>query len=128
MWYAVETAFVDGQLLASECVFQEGDTSPLGHCYASLSEEPMNMCEKKFFDRLEIHTDWFESEELAKQFSEGKITYVHHYDAYYSPGIRSTRTRFTKREIVAVDEEKGYFPYRGVRQLHKLDYRPWWAR
>ena len=128
MWYAVETAFVDGQLLGSECVFKEGDTSLLGHCLADLSEEPHNSCEKKFFGRLEIHTDWFESEELAKQFKEGKITYIHHYEAYYKRSINSTLRRFLRREIVEVDEAKGYLPYEGIYMDHQIDYEPWWVK
>lgn len=127
MWYAVETVFIDGKLFDSRCVFKEGDTSPLGHCFAGLDEEHMNRCEKKFGDRIEIHTDWFESEELAKKFRDGEITYVHTYDAYYKQSIKSTLRRFVKREIVEVSPNRGYYPCRGVYRENMLDYKPSWV-
>ena len=114
MWYAVETAFVDGRLLGSECVFQKGDESPVGRCYYDERAEPVNSCEKKFGDRIEIHVDWFESEELAEKFREGLITYRHIYDAYYDNAVKSTRRRFRRREIVDVDPSKGIYPHKGV--------------
>ena len=86
------------------------------------------MREKKFFDRMEIYTDWFESEELAKQFKKGKITYIHHYEAYYKCSVNSTLRRFSRREIVEVDEAKGYIPYKGVYMDHQINYEPYWAR
>ena len=76
MWYAVETAFVDGQLLGSQCCFVDGDEqSPVGHCYADRNEEPHNSCQKEFNDRIEIHVDWFETEELAHAFCDGRYEY-----------------------------------------------------
>ena len=114
MWYAVETVFIDGALFGSRCCFTEGDTGPAGHCYTDHSEEPCNSCKREFGDRIEIHLDWFESEELAKAFCDGKVTYVHTYDAYYNAAIRSTLTKFKSREVVPVDDEKGFFAHRGV--------------
>lgn len=128
MWYAVETAFVDGKHFGSKCVFSEGDLSPVGHCYAGLNEEPLNSCEKKFDNRIEIHFDWFESEKLAKDFCDGKITYIHHYEAYYKKSIKSTLRRFSRREIVNVDEQNGILPYRGIYKDHMLDFKPHWCR
>lgn len=127
MWYATETVFIDGKLFGSMCLFTKGDTSAAGHCYRPHDEEPMNSCKKEFDNRIEIHTDWFESEELAEQFMEGKVTYIHHYDAYYKPAINSTLTKFHNREIVPVDEEKGLYPHRGVYQRHMLTEKPYWV-
>ena len=42
---------------------------------------------KNIDNRIEIHFDWFESEKLAKDFCDGKITYIHHYEAYYKKSI-----------------------------------------
>jgi len=126
MWYAVETVFIDGELFGSKCVFVDGDTSALGHCYASHSEEPGNRCERFFDNRIERHIDWFESEELAKRFCAGEITYVHHYETYYKAALKSTLQRFIKREIVEVGN--GILPYRGVYEKHPLNHAPYWCR
>ena len=126
MWYATETAFIDGKLFGTRCLFKEGDTSAVGHCYCSHNEEPMNEVKYEFGNRIEIHTDWFESEELAKSFCEGKITYKHIYDTYYKPSIRSTLSNFRKREIIEVKD--GIEPYRGIYEKNPLDYEPYWAR
>lgn len=128
MWFATETVFIDGNLFGSRCIFKKGDTSTVGHCYCSHNEEPRNSCTMEFDNRIEIHTDWFESEELAGQFVEGKVTFVHHYDAYYKPALKSTLTKFRKREIVPVDEGKGLYPHRGVYQRHMLTEKPYWVR
>lgn len=127
MWYAVETVFIDGVFFGSRCCFTDGDTSPVGHCYAEHSEEPRNSCKKEFGDRIEIHLDWFESEELAKDFRDGKITYVHHYDAYYKAATGSTLTKFKSREVVPVDAENGLYAHCGAYKKHMLDYKPYWA-
>lgn len=129
MWFATETVFIDGNLFGSRCIFKKGDTSPLGHCYCKPHDvEPMNRCTLEFDNRIEIRTDWFESEELAEQFVEGKITFIHHYDAYYKPAINSTLTKFRNREIVPVDEEKGLCAHRGVYKKHMLEQKPYWVR
>ncbi len=125
MWYAVETVFIDGQLFDSHC-FDYGKKT--GICHAGDWEEPLNSCKKECLDRIEIHTDWFESEELAEDFKNGKITFIHHYDAYYKKSINSTLTKFTKREIVKVDVSKGIFPHKGIYEKHPLDYKPYWVR
>lgn len=110
MWYGVETVFVDGKLF---------DTYYGGVCYAGNEEEPMNSCKRECKNRIEIHQDWFENENLAKDFCSGKITYVHHYVARYKKSIRSTLKEFVRREIVPVDEEKGILPHRGIYMVHE---------
>lgn len=128
MWYAVETAFIDGRFFGSRCLFVDGDeTSSVGHCFAN-DHEPVNQCQKEFGDRIELHTDWFESEELAHAFCDGNITYIHHYEAYYDKSIKTSRRRFLKREIVTVDEEKGLFSHRGIYKDHLTEECPWWLR
>lgn len=125
MWYAVETVFIDGEFFGSKCF----DYNRCGVCY-SKDSEPNNMCERKFDDRIEIHTDWFETVELAEAFKNGEITYMHHYDSYYNKGLKSTFTRFTKREIVKVDTDNGILSHRGIYKKHPVDcnYTPYWAR
>lgn len=125
-WYAVMTAFIDGKLLESRCCFID-ENSMVGCQIASHSEQPMNCSVKEFFGRIQINTDWFESIELAKAFSEGKITYIHHYDAYYKASINSTLTQYRSRELVEVCEEKGIMPYIGIHKYHKLETKPYWA-
>lgn len=127
MWYAVETVFIDGKLFGSKCAFIDGDSSPVGHCYADLTEEPMNQCNSEFDGRIEIHLDWFESEKLAKDFCNGKITYIHYYDGYFENSIKTTLTRFRKREIIPVNENEGILPYRGIYKTDMLDYKPYWV-
>ncbi len=126
-WYAVATAFVDRELLGSKCCFVEDGSNIQGIQIASHTEEPHNSCKSEFFDRIEIHTDWFETMELAKAFSEGRITYIQHYDAYYKASIKSTLRHYRSREIVEVCEEKGIMPYKGIYKDHMLDYKPYWA-
>ena len=127
MWYAVETAFIDGQLFESRCCFIDGDTSsPVGHCFAGSEQEPQNSCQKFYNDRIEVRVDWFESESIAHDFCDGKITYIHHYEAYFDKSILTTRRRYIKREIVPVDHVK-YFAHKGVDIEHKVKYRPWWV-
>ena len=65
MWYGVETVFVDGKLFDTYCG---------GVCYAGNEEESMNSCKRECKNRIEIHQDWFENENLAKDFCSGKIT------------------------------------------------------
>lgn len=120
MWYGVETAFVDGKHLGSQCLFQDKDPGPVGHCYAD-DPYPVNSCEKHFGGRIEIHVDWFETEELAHKFCNGVITYRHTYDSW------NGRWRFVKRTIENVDPGKGVEPYRGQRTVNILKEIPWWA-
>lgn len=126
MWYGVETAFIDGELFGSRCLFKKGSKSPVGHCYAPKYEQPGNSVEKQFDNRIELHCDWFESEELAERFCNGEITYIHYYHAWYDSSINSTFRRYCKREIAEVDFEN-YFPYRGITKDIVLDSRPYWA-
>ena len=125
MWYAVETVFIDGHFWNSRCLFHDGDTNPTGHCYCNHDEEPGNSCKKVFDGRIEIHLDWFETEELAHDFCDGKITYKHIYNTYYKESIKSNLSQFSKREIIDVDVEKGVLPHRGIYETNKLDDRPY---
>lgn len=127
MWYCVVTVFIDGKFFDSRCAFKDGDTSPVGHCFAPLYEEPRNSCKKEFFGRIEIHSDWFESEDLAKRFQAGEITYKHIYDAWYKPSIKSTLTHFIKREIVEVNESQSILPYRGIYEQKVSEVKPYWV-
>lgn len=127
MWYAVESVFVDGNLLGSKCCFREGDPGPIGHCF-SLDAEPGNYRDVWMDGRCEKHIDWFESEELAHAFVEGRITYKHYYLAYYDASIRTTLLKFYKREIIPVDSGKGILPYRGLREEIMLTTKPVWVR
>lgn len=110
-WYPVETVFVDGELFGTRTF----DYAKM-RCFTTAYpfEEPHNTCKKEFDDRIEIHTDFFESEELAKAFVAGEITYIHHYDSYYGDTKPEARFRFAKREIVKVDIENGIHPHRGI--------------
>ena len=76
MLYAVQTVFIDGKLFGSECMFEENGGGMKGCCDhpPPHSEEPMNSCEGKFFNRIRIYTDWFETPELARRFRDGEIT------------------------------------------------------
>lgn len=129
MWYAVETVFIDNKFFGSRLVFTPGDTRQIapGHCLESHEVEPGNRCKKEFGDRIEIHLDWFETEELALQFSNGLITYKHTYEKYFDHSIKSTLSHFIKREIIKVDKSKGILPYKGLYEFIKLKNRPYWA-
>lgn len=126
MWYAVETAFIDGKWFGSRCLFDKGSSNLKGHCYSSHNVEPMNQCQKLFDNRIEIHTDWFESEQLAEDFVAGKITYQHTYHTWYNPSIKSTLKQFIKREIISVDEKIG-FPRKGRCEYIPQKHKPNWA-
>lgn len=128
MWYAVETAFMNGEVVKSRICFTPGSKSPVGRCNAEHNEEPHNRCEEKFDGMFEFHTDWFQTEEQAIAFNEGKITYISHYDAYYHRGINSTLTKFKYWEAVPVDIDNGLLPYIGKYEKHMLDYKPYWVR
>ncbi len=128
MWYAVETVFINGKFFDSKCVFTDDENSPVGHCYCSMDEEPMNRRKTEFGGKIEIHLDWFESKELAKKFCDGEITYMHVYDAYYKKSIKSTLRRFKERKIVKVDPNTGVFPCRGIYKDVLLEHKPFWVR
>lgn len=125
MWYAVETVFIDGELFDIHGFDYD---KRHGITYAEHDEEPMNKTKRECSDRIEIHTDWFETKELAKGFIDGKITYVHYYDAYYDKSINSTLKKFSKRKIVKVDIDNGILPYKGIYKNVMLDYKPYWVR
>lgn len=127
MWYAVETAFIDNKWFGSRCMFdEENEKSRAGTCMASHDEQPMNRTERFFNNRIEIHTDWFESKELAKAFIAGEITYCHLYHTWYDKRIHSTKQKFIRREIIPVDNETG-FPHRGRMEYVPQLYKPYWV-
>lgn len=122
MWYAVETAFIDGKHFASRPYFSM-DVDPKanyvqpGTTRNAHSEEPHNSC-KTFMDgRIEIHTDWFQTKEQAMKFCDGSLTYVVHYRDYYRWDIKSTLSAFMKWE--AVDVSEAYPAFRGIYEHHK---------
>ena len=84
MWYAVETVFIDGKLFDSRRFDYDKN---YGVCRCQHDEEPMNGTKREFGNRIEIHTDWFETEELAEKFYNGEITYIHYYDVYYNNSL-----------------------------------------
>ena len=126
-WCAVETCFIDGKFFGTRCLFTNGkEKDPVGRCYASLDEEPGNRRDILFGGRIELRTEWFESEQLAVGFAMGRITYRHTYEVYYKVSIKSSVGRFIKREILEVDN-KTVFPYRGIRSVIELQDKPYWA-
>lgn len=120
MWYAVETTFVDDKLFD---VHGFDYDKRHGVCYAKHYEEPMNQTKKECNDRIEIHTDWFETKELAEKFINGEITYIHYYDCYES----YFNCKFIKREIVNVDVDNGILAHKGIYKKNMLDYKPYWT-
>lgn len=123
MWYATETAFVDGELLGSRIMFTPGspDTDPVGKCFSN-EKEPQNSETRLFGDRIEVHTDWFETEEAAQRFVDGEITYVHKYEIY-----KNMAPRFMSRKLVSVDPSEKHYAHRGEYVHETLAVRPWWA-
>ena len=129
MWYAVETVFIDGKYFGSRICFTIGDKrSPVGHCFADHDEEPHNSCKSEFDNRIEIHVDWFETEDAAIKFSKGEITYIQYYDAYFQNSIKSWRTRYRGRKLVPVDIKNGFEPYKGIYEKNVLTELPWWLK
>lgn len=113
MWYAVETVFIDGKHFASRLCFDPKQPGYAGTCRCRHDEEPMNSCERRFGDRIELHTDWFETPELAEKFKNGAITYEHIYHDHYRKDIRSSIPHFVKRVILDVDEKRAK-PWHGI--------------
>lgn len=124
MWYAVETVFIDGKLFDIHGFDYD---KKHGITYAEHNEEPMNRVKSECNNRIKIHTDWFETKELAEKFINGEITYVHYYDTYYKKSINSTLKKFSKREIVKVDIVNGILPYNGIYKHIPLDHKPSWV-
>lgn len=123
MWYAVETAFMNGRMLKSVPMFDPkmdentaGRVIP-GTCPLSHNEEPHNTCQTFLNGLIEIHTDWFQTKEQAMQFINGGITYVMHYRAVYRKDIKSTIRTFLKWEAVPAMGDK--LPYKGIYMDHK---------
>jgi hypothetical protein len=122
MWYATETVFIDGKLFDTHCCFKDGDTTGVaGHCFSN-ETEPGNSCKTECNGRIEIHTDWFESERLAHDFCDGKITYVHTYETHYNASLKTNFNRFMGREIVMVGGD--ILPYRGIAQIYEPGQQP----
>lgn len=119
MWYAVETAFIDGKHFASRPCF-DLDARPgsvKGICMASHNEQPMNTRETFMDGRIEVHTDWFQTKEQAMKFIDGSLTYVVHLKARYRKDIKSTITSFLKWEAVSVTDSRP--PFRGIYEKHE---------
>ena len=83
MWYAVETAFMNGRMLKSVPIFDlktdentTGRAIP-GTCPLSHDEEPHNTCQKFLNGLVEIHTDWFQTKKQAMQFIKRRH-YLYH--------------------------------------------------
>lgn len=123
MWYAVETAFMNGRMLKSVPMFDpktdENTTGRIipGTCPLSHDEEPRNTCQKFLNGLVEIHTDWFQTKKQAMQFINGGITYIMHYRAVYRKDIKSTIRTFLKWEAVPALGDR--LPYRGIYMDHK---------
>ena len=122
MWYAVETAFIDGKHFASKPYFDmnvDPDSRGIqpGTCLCRHDEMPHNTCETFMNGRIEIHTDWFQTKEQAMRFCDGSLTYIIHMRDEYRADIKSTLSHFVKWE--AVETQGNILPYRGIYQHHK---------
>lgn len=115
MWYAVETAFINGNQFASRLCFKDGDRVA-GICYEDEDAEPHNSCQKFMDGKIEIHYDWFQTKEQAKQFANGGITYVVVYQDEYRPDINSTISHFIGWHTEPCLGEN--LPYRGIYEHH----------
>lgn len=111
MWYAVETTFIDNKLFDIHGFDYD---KKYGICYAEHNEEPRNSTKTECNGRIKIRTHWFETKELARDFIDGKITYIHYYDTYYDNNYKKNLRKFSYREIVKVDILKGILPYIGI--------------
>ncbi len=122
MWYAVETAFIDGKHLSSIPLF-DPDAGPdpcrvqKGTCLCRHDEEPHNSVQSFLGGRIEIHTDWFKSKEQAKRFIDGSLTYVIHFSDHYHKDINSTIPEFIRWEAVETSDDRP--PFRGIYEHHK---------
>lgn len=121
MWYAVETAFIDGKHFASRLCFDpkvESNGFQPGTCMCGHQEEPHNSCETHMGGRIEIHIDWFQTKEQAKKFAEGQITYRIHKDVAWLPKNQSHISYFRKWEVVLVDKDRP--PFIGIYEQHEV--------
>lgn len=112
MWFAVETAFIDGKHFASRPFFDmnanmNSKRALPGVCYCKHYEEPHNSSQTFMNGRIEIHTDWFQTKEQAMKFCDGSITYVIHYRKN-----KNSLRDFVKWETVEV--QYGMEPFRGI--------------
>lgn len=112
MWFAVETAFIDGEHFASRPVFdmnadENSRRALAGVCYCEHYEQPHNSSQTFMNGRIEVRTDWFQTKEQAMKFCEGTITYV----IYYRKEKNSFRD-FIKWEAVEIKEDMK--PFRGI--------------
>lgn len=62
--------------------------------------EPHNSRQTFMNGLIEIHTDWFQTLEQARQFANSAGTYICHYTDRWSEKCRSRLTSFTKWEFV----------------------------
>jgi hypothetical protein len=113
MWCKKETVFVDGKMFDSHCCFDDHEVNEDGYLFTN-SDYPMNTCEKYCRGRIEIRTDWFETEELAHLFCEGVITYVHTHEIRYNNTTKSRFIKLVKRDIIKVGDLGLAHPYRGI--------------
>lgn len=122
MWYAVETAFIEGRWYKSMLMFdpwasQENARALPGVCYAGHDECPHNTCQTFMGRLIEIHVDWFQTKEQAIEFMDGKIGYAMHFRTWYDRGIRSMRSEFIKWEPVKPPSPL-FSKFRGVCEHH----------
>lgn len=124
MWYAVETAFIDGKHFASRpCFNMNVDLNykgcQKGICLARHEEAPHNTCETFMEGRIEIHVDWFQTKEQAMKFCDGTLTYIYHQNVKYRKDIKSHIRSFRNWEAVPVTE--GMEPFRGIYENHEMN-------
>lgn len=114
MWFAVETAFVDGNHLKSIPLFLDEDTGARiqpGTCLCKHYECPGNREEKFLKGLIEIHTDWFQTKEQAHAFINGALTYIVTMRKDPHGGLAD----FVKWETVSTSE--GYEPWRSIYNI-----------
>lgn len=120
MWYAVESAFIDGKHYVSRCCFtgkQDGHGFEPGTCARPHYEEPMNSCQSFMGGLIEIRTDWFQTREQAERFCQGTLTYRITCREEYRAGINSTLRHFIKWEAIPVEGD--VLPYQGQYVFRK---------
>lgn len=124
MWYAVESAFVDGIHHKSRLMFDPNVDEEHPKFYPGTSlcrhdEEPDNCCQTFMDGTIEIHVDWFQTKDQAITFMNGDTTYAIHRTFYYSKKNRTLMSDFLKWESVSVPGR--YAPWKGVVIQHYRD-------
>lgn len=118
MWYAVETAFINGEHYMSKPCFtgeKDGHGFEPGTCDRLLTDEPMNSCQTFMGGLIEIRTDWFQTREQALAFVRGSMTYKITRRQYYRADIKSTLSDFMKWE--AIEVKRDILPWRGITEI-----------